>query len=251
MTKQFPLLRDGTSTDAENTPGNACPPLGGGRRSIQGLQRGVFARPHGTALAIALCAFAPIVVIGIVQWILFKDGAFGRFVLRKGVDIEEISSLRETAVILKSMITLAPLRFYDSWWPMHMALQVLGGAKKDLLYETLFFGEGVRFQYPPSSLLPLDLLTRMGLGNNVDLQGLNYAFFLINAMSTAFLAHLFASRLPRTPSSTGESQARWATPVIAFVASFLFFPTISGRCGRSNSGMDRSPVHACLHCLGI
>ncbi|MGP8025794.1 MAG: glycosyltransferase family 87 protein [Acidocella sp.] len=226
MTKQLPLLRDGTSTDAQNTPGNGCPPLDSGRRSIQSSQRGVFSSPRGTALAIALCAFAPIVVIGIVQWILFKDGALGRFVLSKGLQISQISSVRETAVVLKHMATLAPLSGMDSWWPMHMALQVLGGAKKDVLYETLFFGEGVRFQYPPSSLLPLDLLTRMGLGNDGDFDRLNYVLFLINAMSMAFLAHFLASRLPLNLSFAGKSQARWAMPMIAFVATFLFYPAI-------------------------
>ena len=85
-----------------------------------------------------------------------------------------------------------------------MALQVLGGAKKDVLYETLFFGEGVRFQYPPSSLLPLDLLTRMGLGNDGDFDRLNYVLFLINAMSMAFLAHFLASRLPLNLSFAGK-----------------------------------------------
>jgi hypothetical protein len=226
MTKQLPMLRNGTSTDAQNAPGNGCTPLGGDRRPIQGSQRGVFSSPRGTALAITLCAFAPIVVIGIVQWILFKDGFLGGFALSKGLDITKISSLRETATVLEHMATLAPFPSDDSWGPMHMALQVLGGAKKNVLYETLFFGDGVRFQYPPSSLLPLDLLTRMGLGNNVDLSRLNYVLFLINALSMAFIAHLFASRLPRPTSSAGESQARWATPMIAFVATFLFYPAI-------------------------
>ena len=226
MTKQLLPLRDGISARLQNTEGNGYPPLDGDRGSIQGSQRGALSSPLGTVLAIALCAFTPIVVISFVNGILFKDTALGRFELSKGWAIASTSSFRETALILKSMITLAPLQKVDSWWPMHMALQVLGGTKRDALYETLFFGEGVRFQYPPSSLLPLDLLTRMGLGNYVDLNRLNYAFFLMNALSMAFLAHLFASRRPLNPSFVGEIQVRWATPMIAFVASFLFFPTI-------------------------
>jgi len=81
----------------------------------------------------------PIVVIGIVQWILLKDGSLGQFVLRKGLPIAQISSLRETASVLEHMATLAPLHGEDSWWPMHLALQALGGAKKDVLYEMLHF----------------------------------------------------------------------------------------------------------------
>ena len=226
MTKQLPLLGDCPSTDSQNATGNEYPPLDGGRGSIQGYKRSFVSSPHGTALVIALCAFAPIVVIGIVQWILFKDGSLGQLMLNKGVNIAEISSLRETATVLRHMANLAPFVFDDSWNPMHLALQVLGGAKKNALYETLFFGEGVRFQYPPSSLLPLDLLTRIGLGSNVNLDRLNYALLLINALSMAFLAHLFTSRLPRNLSSSGESQARWAMPMIAFIATFLFYPMI-------------------------
>ena len=228
MTKQLPLLRDGTSIDVQNTEGNGCRPLDGGHCSIQSSQRGVFSSPRGTALAITLWAFAPIVVIGFVQWILLKDTTIGQFLLSKGVNIASTSSLRETTAALKHMITFAPSDDADSWDAMHMALQVLGGAQKHVLYETLFFGDGVRFQYPPSSLFPLDLLTRMGLGNAIHLNGLNEALFLINALSMAFLAHLFASRFPLNPSSAGESQAQWAMPTIAFIASFLFYPAICG-----------------------
>ena len=226
MTKHLPLLRDSTSHDVQNTPGNECPPLDGGLRSVQGSQKNIFSSPGGAALAIALCAFVPIVVIGIIQWILFKDGSFGQFALSKGLDSTKISNLRETATVLKHMATLVPFPTDDSWVPMHMALQVLGGEKKNVLYETLFFGDGVRFQYPPSSLLPLDLLTRMGFGDNTNLDRINYGLFLINAMSMAFLAHLFASRFRLKLSFSGESQARWAMPMIAFVATFLFYPEI-------------------------
>ena len=212
--------------DAQNMPGDEPLPLDSGQRAIQGSQRGVFSGPRGTALATALCAFAPIVVIGFVQWILFKDVAIGRFAVSKGLNIAEISSLRETATVLKHMATFAPFRWDDSWAPMHRALQVLGGAKRDVLYETLFFGDGVRFQYPPSSLLPLDLLTRMGLGNDGELDGINYVLFLIDALGMAFLAHLFASRLPLPLSSAGEIQAQFAMPNVAFVATFLFCPVI-------------------------
>ncbi len=109
---------------------------------------------------------------------------------------------------------------------MNLALQVLHGSKQNVLYETLFFGHGVRFQYPPSSLLPLDLLTRIDLGNDADLDRINYVFFLTNALSMAFLTRLFALRLPLNLSSTGESQARWLMPMIAFIATFLFYPAI-------------------------
>lgn len=226
MTKQLPTLHGDISTDVQNARGNECPQFNSGRRTIQRSQKGIFSSPLGTALAIALCAFAPIVVIGIVEWILFRDGSLGRFVLSKGVPISQISSLRETVSVLGHMATLAPFHGNDSWGPMHMALQALGGAAKDALYETLFFAEGVRFQYPPSSLLPLDLLTRIGLGNDVDFDRLNYVFFIINALSMAFLAHIFASKLPLNLTSARKSQTRWAMPMIAFVATFLFYPTI-------------------------
>jgi alpha-1,2-mannosyltransferase len=46
----------------------------------------------------------------------------------------------------------------DSWTPMRIALEEARGARGDRIYRTLFFERGIKFQYPPSSLLALDLV---------------------------------------------------------------------------------------------
>jgi alpha-1,2-mannosyltransferase len=46
----------------------------------------------------------------------------------------------------------------DSWMPMRLALEELRGPSAHRLYPSLFFERKIKFQYPPSSLLPLELI---------------------------------------------------------------------------------------------
>src|SRR3990172_1878515 len=52
----------------------------------------------------------------------------------------------------------------DSWRPMREALRTLDAKPRLPIYQELFFTRGVKFQYPPTSLLPLWLLRRVGGG---------------------------------------------------------------------------------------
>ena len=56
---------------------------------------------------------------------------------------------------------------------MARALDFLHGSTAGLVYQTLFFSEHVKFQYPPSALLLLDLLRRMGIGTTFQYNAAN------------------------------------------------------------------------------
>src|SRR3981189_1709415 len=60
------------------------------------------------------------------------------------------------------LIGLAKYSGDDSWFPMGRALDFLHGGSSGLLYQSLFFTEHVRFQYPPSGLLLIDLARNIG-----------------------------------------------------------------------------------------
>jgi hypothetical protein len=51
--------------------------------------------------------------------------------------------------------------FDDSWLPMRSALEQLRKRQPVPLYQAVFFEQGIKFQYPPSALLALDLLDRL------------------------------------------------------------------------------------------
>jgi len=48
----------------------------------------------------------------------------------------------------------------DSWYPMTRAYDHATDQRPGTLYDTLLFGEGLKLQYPPSSLLALELLAK-------------------------------------------------------------------------------------------
>ena len=104
---------------------------------------------------------------------------------------------------------------------MLRALEVLSGPQAGQLYQTLFFEQRAKFQYPPTSLLPLELLGRAMPLDLAYLNGLNLGVFLLNAAALAWLAHAVFS------AGTGPLRpglrASWAA-AFAFLAGIIFYP---------------------------
>jgi len=73
----------------------------------------------------------------------------------------------------------------DSWAVMLRALEVLSGPEAGQLYQTLFSEQRAKFQYPPTSLLPVELLGRARPLDLAYLNGLNVGLFLLNAAALA------------------------------------------------------------------
>ena len=52
---------------------------------------------------------------------------------------------------------------WDSWEPMRQALEYVRASSTDSLYQEVFFKQAVKFQYPPTALLPILGLQSLGL----------------------------------------------------------------------------------------
>ncbi len=116
--------------------------------------------------------------------------------------------------------------YSDSWAPMMAALEFLGGPAPDALYETVFFERGIKFQYPPSSLLYVDLLRAVGIYSVAAFNLLNWFLFVINAL----LCSALAAKLFSAPHWRPYRPLICAT---AFVCALAFFPSfISYRAGQ-------------------
>lgn len=142
----------------------------------------------------------------------------------------------------------------DSWRPMARALGHFADGRADGLYQNLFFQDQVKFQYPPSSLLPMDLLDRLGLMNLLSLNIINAIVLVLNAVMIAILAYVLFSE-PRTAGrkSDGESfeftKAHYAA-TLAFMACWLFHPlTYAFRVGQIQLWIDLAFSLACLFWL--
>jgi hypothetical protein len=74
--------------------------------------------------------------------------------------------------------------FYDSWDPMSMAVKVFREGSDPTIYQKVFFEQKQKFQYPPTSLLIVDLLRK--LTGNFD-----QTYIIINWISVFALWGIF------------------------------------------------------------
>ena len=116
----------------------------------------------------------------------------------------------------------------DSWRPMVTAIELLRADPGQALYSHLFFDLGEKFQYPVTSLLPLDLLQRFwGAPWPRVIQALN----LISWAGVWILGltcwRLLLGSLSRVASGPGPDAARhdawWLLPPV-LALTFLFYP---------------------------
>jgi alpha-1,2-mannosyltransferase len=138
---------------------------------------------------------------------------------------------------------------HDSWDPMRHALAVLRGGEPDSLYQKLFFQAGVKFQYPPASVLPLHGLSAFAPLSNPMLNGLNAFFFLLNAVLMAILAFVAFSQPSSTIVRKGTETAirPSVAAALAFASAFAFFPLLRAfEIGQIQIWIDAAVTSACL-----
>lgn len=109
----------------------------------------------------------------------------------------------------------------DSWYPTTRALDLLKSSPEAPIYQTLFFAGHVKFQYPPSGLLYIDMLRHLGLTASTAYNATNAGLAILTGLASAMFAtkllpplKLWGLRLPTTP--------------IIYLAAVLFYPTRLG-----------------------
>lgn len=141
------------------------------------------------------------------------------------------------------IISKAPYSGSDSWFPMTRALEFLRGPHKGLLYQTLFFAEHIKFQYPLTSLLPLDLLNSLGISKATQLNTINAFVLIITGIMFAVFSikmlgpiYMMGIRLPIAP--------------LAFLMAILYFPDhLAFVLGQLQTLLDLLFLLACLALL--
>jgi alpha-1,2-mannosyltransferase len=169
---------------------------------------------------VAAIALVPVVAISILgrQYASYLEGI-------APIDLTNFSAIQDMLHRVFGMSHLG-----DPWLPMREALDVLHGDHADRLYETLFFGKAVRFQYPPTSLLPMELLSILGLGGIEDLNNLNFVIYCLNAAGAGVVAWLlFCTRSGNNgPIQTAKKSDPDAAGMaaLAIAAAFMFYPLV-------------------------
>lgn len=170
---------------------------------------------HPTVV-VMLCAFTPIIAISVLGW------AYAG-ILRDVVPVE-LTNFDSLFVLLASMLH-SSIRA-DSWGPMLQALRVLHGPDRDTLYQALFFTGHVRFQYPPTSLVSLDLLSALGIASFRALNAINLVAFLLNAAAVGFLMWLLFGGRGRTVGRGYPGLHPGGMVAIGVAAAFVFYPDV-------------------------
>ena len=140
----------------------------------------------------------------------------------------------------------------DSWTPMLRALEHLSTAPQTPLYQTLFFAEHTKFQYPPTSLLPLELLGLVVPLSSTVLDAINALMLLTNAVLIALLARILLVGSDRQQFALPAAGSKAAlnsqlVALTAFGATFLFYPlTRAFSLGQIQVWIDLAFTTACL-----
>jgi hypothetical protein len=184
-------------------------------REIPAVTSGRFLSHHPT-IVIMLCAFTPIIAISALGWLYAG-------ILRDVVPIE-LTNLDTLLVLLASMLH-SSIRA-DSWGPMLQALSVLHGPDRDALYQVLFFTGHVRFQYPPTSLMSLDLLSALGIASFRALNAINLIVYLLNAGAAGFLMWLLFGGRDRIVGRSNPGLHPGGMVAIGVAAAFTFYPNV-------------------------
>jgi alpha-1,2-mannosyltransferase len=131
----------------------------------------------------------------------------------------------------------------DSWFPMTRALDLLHKSPPGPVYENLFFSGHIKFQYPPSSLLLIDLLRNLGLTTSGQYNIINAGLLIVAGLAFSVLAvrtlgpvRFFGFRFPVAPT--------------AFLIAVLFYPNrLAFQLGQMQVLLGLLVLLACLALL--
>ena len=139
--------------------------------------------------------------------------------------------------------------FFDSWMPMRAALDYARQAGPGPLYQEVFFAKQVKFQYPPTALLPLVALQWLGIDTtNVFLNNVNRLLIVVNALGVAWLFRLVLIRT--RGEGAAASPAGKVGAVVAGAATLLFYPVMMAFwLGQIQVWIDTGYTFACIALL--
>jgi alpha-1,2-mannosyltransferase len=143
--------------------------------------------------------------------------------------VTDESALRKWSLLAWALCAAAALRIavglrfavppnnQDSWFPMLRALDFIRDSSGALVYQTLLFGQHIKFQYPTSGLLLLDLMRHVGIDKPAQYNAINVLAMVVSGLVFAF----FCRRVLGTIRALG---VRFPLEPVAFIVWIKFFP---------------------------
>lgn len=184
-------------------------------------------------------------------------GSRGRVIVGAGLIVLALIPLNLLQYKLLGWSVLVPLKEwishysfanYDSWAPMRGALDYARRVGPSFLYQ-IFFDKHVKFQYPPTALLPMSGLQLLGIHTtNAVLNNINRALIVINAVGVGWLFRLVLIRT--RGKKAAASPVATSGAVVAGAATLLFYPVMMGFwLGQIQVWIDTGFTFACISIL--
>jgi hypothetical protein len=109
----------------------------------------------------------------------------------------------------------------DSWYPMAAAMDYFHRHPHGRIFRQVFFVDGIKFQYPLSSLLIHQALWLLGaVPSDAWLNRVNWWLILANVGATGAFGFLLAKRSP------DYAQYRYVVAVVVGIGTLFFFPEV-------------------------
>lgn len=131
----------------------------------------------------------------------------------------------------------------DSWRPMLAALDWVRTGPDGSLYQEIFFKRNIKFQYPPTSLLPLVGIDALGLqATPLLLNVINRVLLLASAVGVGALGWILLKR-----QNTGDPLIPALGAIVFGGATFFYFPMTYGyQLGQVQVWGNAFFIFACL-----
>ena len=136
----------------------------------------------------------------------------------------EITHLSDSLPSLSLLLKAFHFKEFDSWGAMDDAYAWFKAHPYEKLYQGIFFGQQIKFQYPPSSLLPWYIADVLHLRlSHYRLNLIGLIFFILSAVGTAMTAMEAASQLRWR---SGDRMAQWSLGLLAAGVCLIYYPMV-------------------------
>lgn len=183
------------------------------------------------------------VVVLALLFVVLTTGLLG-LALHRGGHASNLTDIQNLFVLENP--DLVPV---DSWDPMIAALNWLHDRPGENVYEGVFFQQRIKFQYPVTSLLPLEAMQAFGILNLAAFERINLMFVLATAAGMAILMLEMAAWL-RLPGVRDDRVTQVLLGGFGFAATLCFYPVLKAfSLGQVQVWLNAAFVFACIALL--
>jgi hypothetical protein len=136
-----------------------------------------------------------------------------------GQDQSIITNVRDLALVKPT--------YTDSWEPMGRGLKVFRSGDDPTIYQKVFFDQKHKFQYPPTSLLIMDVLNRLLPQSGAVQILLNWISWFSVLGTILFSVLIFRDGLRKFVPEEYE-RYKWVFDILVIIFGLTFFPLLRG-----------------------